>query len=184
GSSPDRRTPTGAGTTSRQAEADPRSGAALAREFVAVHPSIEDCLVYGIVNMTSLARRIAAEAHYDRPDAIEAALRRWRPPSRASATTVESRILSVVRQSRLEVRTRVALVTAPPAWELLGHLLDRPPGPGVGRRRLFQVLQGPSSVTVLCDEDLVDPVLRAFGDRRSITASRELAAVVVHSPEA
>ncbi len=179
-----RATPVGAAATSRKAPADPRSGAEIAREFVAVHPSIEDCLVYGIVNMTSLARRIADEARYDRPDAIEAALRRWRPPPGASASTVESQILAVVRQSRLEVRTRVALVTAPPSWELLDRLLEKPPHPGVERRRLFQVLQGPASVTVLCDEDLVDPVLRAFGDRRSVEASRGLAAVVVHSPEA
>jgi hypothetical protein len=175
--------PVGAGTTARRATLDPRSGADLAREFVAAHPSVEDCLVYGIVNVTHLARRIATEAGYDRPDAIEAALRRWRPPARASAATVEQRILSVVHGSRLEVRTRVALVTAPPTWELLGRLLEQHPNPGSERRRLFQVLQGPTSVTVLCDEDLVDPVLRSFGDRRSIDASRGLAAVVVHSPE-
>ncbi len=161
---------------------DPRTGAEIARQYVASHPSVADCLAYGVVNVTALARRIGGEVEFAHPEAIEAALRRWKP-DRDPGSTVEGRVLSVVRGSRIEVRTRVALVTAPPHWELLTRLLDAGSAPATNRRRLFQVLQSPTAVTVLCEEDLVDPVLKALGSRGSIEAQRGLAAVAVHSPE-
>jgi hypothetical protein len=162
--------------------ADPRTGAEIARQYVAGHPSIADCLAYGVVNVTALARRIGDEVGFRHPEAIEAALRRWKP-DRGPASSVEGRVLAVIRDSRIEVRTRVALVTAPPNWELLARLVEAGPVPPTNRRRLFQVLQSPTAVTVLCEEDLVDPVLRAIGPRHTIAADRGLAAIAVHSPE-
>jgi hypothetical protein len=162
--------------------ADQRTGAEIARQYVAGHPSIADCLAYGVVNVTALARRIGDEVGFEHPEAIEAALRRWKP-DRGPASSVEGRVLTVVRESRIEVRTRVALVTAPPNWELLARLVEVGPAPPANRRRLFQLLQSPTAVTVLCEEDLVDPVLRALGSRHTIVAERGLAAVAVHSPE-
>jgi hypothetical protein len=172
----------GGGGTAKEAS-DPRTGAEIARQYVAGHPSIADCLAYGVVNVTALARRIGDEVGFRHPEAIEAALRRWKP-DRGPASTVEGRVLAVIRDSRIEVRTRVALVTAPPNWELLSRLVEAGPTPPTNRRRLFQVLQSPSAVTILCEEDLVDPVLRAIGSRHTIVADRGLAAVAVHSPEA
>jgi hypothetical protein len=171
----------GRGTAVAEASEEVRSGAKIAREYVDGHPSVADCLAYGIVNVTALARRIGEEAGFTKSDAIEAALRRWKP-ERTSAPSVEARILAVVRESRLEVRTKVALVTAPPSWDLLKRLFGPPPGSPPNRRRLFQVLQGPTAVTVLCEDELVDSVLRAVGPRSTLTADRGLAAVIVHSP--
>jgi hypothetical protein len=162
---------------------DPRTGAEIARQYVAGHPSIADCLSYGVVNVTALARRIGGEMGFAHPEAIEAALRRWKP-ERGTAASTEGRVLAVIRDSRIEVRTKVALVTAPPNWELLARLVDVGPAPPTNRRRLFQVLQSPTAVTILCEEDLVDPVLRAIGPRTTISADRGLAAIAVHSPEA
>ncbi|MCI4364967.1 MAG: ACT domain-containing protein [Thermoplasmata archaeon] len=165
------------------AGAELRTGAEVARHYVAGHPSVADCLAYGVVNVTALARRIGDEVGFAHTEAIEAALRRWKP-ERGPATSVEGRVLSVVRESRIEVRTRVALVTAPPNWELLARLVEVGPAPPANRRRLFQVLQSPTAVTVLCEEDLLEPILQAIGPRHSIVAERGLAAVAVHSPEA
>jgi hypothetical protein len=164
------------------APVDQRTGAEIARQYVAGHPSIADCLAYGVVNVTALARRIGDEVGFAHPEAIEAALRRWKP-DRGPASSIEGRVLTVIRESRIEVRTRVALVTAPPNWELLARLVEVGPTPPTNRRRLFQVLQSPTAVTVLCEEDLVDPVLRAIGTRHTIVAERGLAAIAVHSPE-
>jgi len=161
---------------------DPRTGAEIARQYVSGHPSVADCLAYGVVNVTALARRIGDEVGFRHHEAIEAALRRWKP-DRDPASSVEGRVLAVIRDSRIEVRTRVALVTAPPNWELLARLVEAGPAPPSNRRRLFQVLQSPTAVTVLCEEELVDPVLRALGSRHTIVADRGLAAIAVHSPE-
>jgi hypothetical protein len=181
GSSPGGARPAEGGARVSEA-ADPRTGAEIARQYVAGHPSVADCLSYGVVNVTALARRIGDEVGFRHPEAIEAALRRWKPDP-GTTSSVEGRVLAVIRDSRIEVRTRVALVTAPPNWELLARLVEVGPAPPTNRRRLFQVLQSPTAVTLLCEEDLVDPVLRAIGPRHTIVADRGLAAVAVHSPE-
>ncbi len=158
-----------------------RTGAEVARDYIATHPSVADGLAYGIVNFTALARRIAGEVGYGNATAVEAALRRWRG-TRVRDGPEERRLLEVVHGSRIEVRTRVALVNAPHTWRLVGRILESGAARAPDRRRLFQVLQSPTSVTLLCDEELVDPVLRSVGPRSSISAEHGLAAIIVRSP--
>jgi len=160
-----------------------RSGAEVARAYVAGHPSIADCLAYGIVNFTALARRITDETGSRNPDAVEAALRRWRNP-RAGPESVEHRLVEVVRASRIEIRTRVALVNAPHSWTAIARVLESDAARAADQRQMFQILQGPTSVTLLCDEELLDPVLRSLGPREAIRTTTDLSAVVVRSPAA
>jgi hypothetical protein len=158
-----------------------RTGAEVARSYIAGHPSVADCLSYGIVNFTALARRVAAETGYPHVDSLEAALRRSRGV-RARVDTVEERLLAVVRASRIELRTKVALVTAPHSWHAIAGILESDAARSPDRRQMFQILQGPTSVTLLCDEELAAPVLRTIGARPSITATYGLSAVIVRSP--
>jgi hypothetical protein len=160
-----------------------RTGAEVARSYVAGHPSIADCLHYGVVNFTALARRIAAETGASNVASLEAALRRWRA-DRTRPETVEERLVEVVRASRLELRTRVALVTSEHSWSTIAGVLESEEMRSPDRRQLFQVLQGPTAATLLCDEELVPPVLRTSGARPSLSATYGLAAVIVRSPPA
>jgi hypothetical protein len=92
-------------------------------------------------------------------------------------------VLDVVKASRLEVRTRVAIITARNDWDMLGQLLDSGRTLLAGRRQLLQLLQGPSAVTILCEDDLVEAILAAIGRRATLGVHRQLSALTVRSPE-
>jgi hypothetical protein len=163
----------------------PASGptaAEVARRYIEDHPSVRDCLGYDIVNFTSLARRIREETGLANQEAVEVACRRYQRQMK-SERPLETRVLEVVRGSRLEVRTRVAIVTARHDWSSLDQLLEAGRSLLQDRRHLLQVLQGPSALTILCEEDLVDAVLGAIGKRGVLGVHRQLSALTVRSPE-
>jgi len=88
-----------------------------------------------------------------------------------------------VKGSRLEVRTRVAIITARNDWDLLGHVLEAGRTLLADRRHLLQLLQGPGALTILCEEDLVDALVASVGRRATLGVHRQLSALTVRSPE-
>ena len=158
------------------------SAAEVARDYIERHPSVADCLAYGVVNITLLARRISEELQDPRVDALEMAIRRY-PVRVDPSDTLEHRLLEVVAASRVEVRTRVALVTLPPSTDLLRTILSREAMEARSQRRLFQVLQGPSQVTILCESEYVPQLRLLAQSRREIPVIwGELTAITVESP--
>ncbi|MCI4322721.1 MAG: ACT domain-containing protein [Thermoplasmata archaeon] len=158
------------------------TAAEVARRYIEDHPAIRDCLGYDIVNFTSLARKIRAETGLANQEAVEVACRRYRREMRV-ARSLEDRILEVIRASRIEVRTRVAIITAPNDWGLLGQILDVGRPLLTDRRHLLQLVQGPGALTVLCEEDIADAILGSVGRRSALGVHRQLSAVTVRSPE-
>lgn len=158
------------------------TAAEISRRYIEEHPSIRDCLGYDIINFTSLGRKIRAETGLGNQEAVEVACRRYRRQMRA-VHPLEQRVLEVVRASRIEVRTRVVILTVPNDWDLLGQLLEIGRSLLSDRRHLLQLLQGPGALTVLCEEDLADPMLAALGRRGTLGVHRRLSAITVRSPE-
>ncbi|HZY70817.1 MAG TPA: ACT domain-containing protein [Thermoplasmata archaeon] len=156
--------------------------AEVTRRYIEDHPAVRDCLGYDIVNFTALARKIRADTGLPNQEAIEVALRRYQRMMRPGRP-LELRVLEVVKASRLEVRTRVAIVTARADWDLLGRLFEAGRSLLADHRHLLQLLQGPGAVSILCEEDLVDAVLAAIGRRSVIDVHRQLSALTVRSPE-
>jgi hypothetical protein len=157
--------------------------AEVTRRYIEDHPAVRDCLGYDIINFTALARHIRAETGLPNQEAIEVALRRYQRLMKPDRP-LEMRVLDVVRGSRLEVRTRVAIVTARVDWDLLGRVLEAGRSLLADRRHLLQLLQGPGALTILCEEDLVDAILAVLGKRSIIAVHRQLSALTVRSPEA
>jgi hypothetical protein len=166
--------PAGSGTAPTTAE--------VTRRYIDDHPAIRDCLGYDIVNFTALARKIRADTGLPNQEAIEVALRRY-PRLMRPERPLEMRVLDVVKGSRLEVRTRVAIITARADWDLLGRVLETGRTLLADHRHLLQLLQGPGALTILCEEDLVDAVLAVLGKRPVIAVHRQLSALTVRSPE-
>jgi hypothetical protein len=166
--------------------ADVKAGAPTAaeatRRYIDEHPAIRDCLGYNVVNFTALARKIRSETGLVNQEAIEVACRRYQRHMR-SDRPLETRVLDVVKASRIEVRTRVAIITARNDWDVLGHVLETGRALLADRRHLLQLLQGPGAVTILCEEDLVEPVVQAVGRRAIVGVNRQLSALTVRSPE-
>jgi hypothetical protein len=158
------------------------TAAEVTRHYIDDHPAIRDCLGYDVVNFTALARKIRAETGLANQEAIEVACRRYQRQMR-SDRPLEMRVHDVVKASRIEVRTRVAIVTARNDWDVLGRVLDTGRQLIADRRHLLQLLQGPGAVTILCEEDLVDLVQNAVGRRATLGVHRQLSALTVRSPE-
>ena len=159
------------------------TAAEATRRYIDDHPAIRDCLGYNIVNFTSLARKIRSETGLANQEAVEVACRRYQRQMRAGRP-LEERVLEVVRASRLEARTRVAMVTARNDWDMLGHVLETGRTLLADRRHLLQLLQGPGALTILCEEDLADSILGSIGRRGPLAVHRHLSALTVRSPEA
>jgi hypothetical protein len=158
------------------------TAAEVTRRYIDDHPAVRDCLGYNVVNFTALARKIRGETGLVNQEAIEVACRRYQRHMR-NDRPLETRVLDVVKASRLEVRTPVAIVTARNDWDVLGHVLETGRALLADRRHLLQLLQGPGAVTILCEEDLADPVLQAVGRRATLGVHRQLSALTVRSPE-
>ena len=158
------------------------TAAEIARRYIEDHPSIRDCLGYDIINFTSLGRKIRGDTGLANQEAVEVACRRYRRQMR-TAQPLEQRVLEVVKGSRLEVRTRVVIITAPADWDLLGHVLEVGRTLLADRRHLLQLLQGPGALTILCEEDLADTLLGAIGRRGPLAVHPHLSAITVRSPE-
>jgi hypothetical protein len=158
------------------------TAAEIARRYIEDHPSIRDCLGYDIINFTSLGRKIRADTGLVNQEAVEVACRRYRRQMGAEHP-LENRVLDVVHASRLEVRTRVVIITAPTDWDLLGHVLEVGRSLLADRRHLLQLLQGPGALTVLCEEDIADSILSSLGRRGPLAVHRHLSALTVRSPE-
>ena len=158
------------------------TAAEVTRRYIEDHPAIRDCLGYNIVNFTSLARKIRGETGLVNQEAVEVACRRYQRTMRTDRP-LEQRVLEVVRGSRLEVRTRVAIVTARNDWDMLGQVLEAGRSLLADRRHLLQLLEGPGALTILCEEDLVDAVLAAIGKRSTLAVHTQLCALTVRSPE-
>ncbi len=158
------------------------TAAEVTRRYIEDHPAIRDCLGYNIVNFTSLARKIRSDTGLANQEAVEVACRRYQRQMRTEQP-LEERVLEVVRASRLEVRTRVAIITARNDWDMLGQVLEAGHKLLADRRHLLQLLQGPGALTILCEEDLVDAVVAAVGKRGILGVSAHLSALTVRSPE-
>jgi hypothetical protein len=158
------------------------TAAEVARRYIEDHPSVRDCLGYDIVNFTSLGRKIRADTGLANQEAVEVACRRYRRQMR-SENPLEQRVLEVVKGSRIEVRTRLVIITAPNDWDLLGQVLEVGRTLLADRRHLMQLLQGPGALTILCEEDLADSILASIGRRGPLAVHRRLSAVTVRSPE-
>ena len=158
------------------------TAAEVTRRYIDDHPAIRDCLGYNIVNFTSLARKIRGETGLANQEAVEVACRRYQRQMRPDPP-LEMRVLDVVRASRLEIRTRVAIVTARNDWDMLGQVLEAGRTLLADRRHLLQLLQGPGALTILCEEDLLDPIVAAVGKRAVLGVHTHLSALTVRSPE-
>ncbi|HZY70819.1 MAG TPA: hypothetical protein VFF67_07585 [Thermoplasmata archaeon] len=141
----------------------PRSvapAAEVARAYVEAHPSVREALRDGLLNYAALARKIQAELGTSSAEALTVACARYQRSGLSDPPGLDA-VRRVVESSRLEVRSRVALLRMRDDWSALDNVL----GPGrraiaeSGRGRLFEVLQGTRAVTILCEEDLLGTLL-------------------------
>ena len=158
------------------------TAADITRRYIDEHPSIRDCLSLDVVNFTALARRIQEERGLKNEEAVTVACRRYQRQMSQEALQ-DAGLLKVIRGSRLEVRTRVAIVTARNDWEALLKVDEAAGALLKDRRHLLQLIQGPGALTVLLEDDLLTDVVHGLGKDFVLEVFRGLAALTVRSPK-
>ena len=131
------------------------------RIYIDAHPSIKDCVAKGLINYSSLARMIMKDLELENEEAVMIACRRY--ASKLSVTTDhELSILSILKDSRLEMRTKTCIVTAKNDWTVL-HKMDNLFKDMWNENSIMQCVQSASAVTIIADRMLKDRVIDTVG---------------------
>lgn len=156
------------------------STARTVREYLDAHPALADAIRLNVGNYSAIARRISTDLGIRGHDAVLAACRRY-PKGRTELTggTAARRVL---RNSRVETRTKVAAVTISQGSDTLGRvadvveeLLDEN-----SLCRLIQVSQG---TVIIVDESSVPRLTKVIRSDQLVGTRKGLVEVSVTSPE-
>lgn len=131
----------------------PTGKASIAKEvraYLEKRPVIQDALALGIVNLSALTRKIMEDKGWDQEEAILVACRRYQ---RSNVRPFDDGVRRVLVKSKLEVRTRIAVWTLRPSWNLFTRLEKAIPLMQ-GQSSQVHVLHGSEAVTVIADETL------------------------------
>ena len=131
------------------------------RMYIDAHPSIKDCVAKGLINYSSLARMIMKDIGVDNEEAVMIACRRY--ASKLSVTTDhELSILRILKDSRLEMRTKTCIVTAKNDWSVL-HKMDNLFKDLWNENSIMQCVQSASAVTIIADTLLKERIIDTVG---------------------
>lgn len=151
------------------------------RSYIDAHPSIKDCVSKGLVSYSSLARLIMKDLSIENEEALMIACRRY--ADKLSVTTDhEKDVLKILKDSRLEMRTKICIVTAKNEWTVL-HKMDNLFKDLWNENSIMQVVQSASAVTIIADRMLKDRITDTVGKFNVIKIRENLVEIAVKSPE-
>ena len=164
--------------------AEPASRESLAertRIYIDAHPSIKDCVSKGLINYSSLARMIMKDLDLDNEEAVMIACRRY--AGKLGVTTDhEMSILKILKDSRLEMRTKTCIVTAKNDWTVL-HKMDNLFKDLWNEDSIMQIVQSASAVTIIADKMLKERIIDTVSRFNIIKVRENLVEITVKSPE-
>ncbi|MCL2295868.1 MAG: ACT domain-containing protein [Methanomassiliicoccaceae archaeon] len=151
------------------------------RAYIDAHPSVKDCIAKGLINYSSLARMIMKDLDVDNEEAVMIACRRY--AGRLNTTSDHERsILRILKDSRLEMRTKTCIVTAKNDWTVL-HKMDNLFKDLWNENSIMQCVQSASAVTIIADSMLRERIVDTVGRFNIIKIRENLVEIAVKSPE-
>lgn len=150
------------------------------RVFIDSHPSIKDCVSKDLINYSSLARMIMRDLEIENEEAVMIACRRY--AQKLGDSEHEMDILRILKDSRLEMRTKICIVTAKNDWAVL-HKMDNLFKDLWNEKSIMQVVQSASAVTIIADQMLRDRIIDTVGRFNVIKVRDDLVEIAVRSPE-
>lgn len=153
--------------------------AQVVREYIDTHPSIKDCLVDGLVNLSALSRRIMKDKQISQMEAVLVAARRYEA---TAPRHNERQIRQTLAKSRVEVTSKMAILTLRNDWQIYGKLqtfLRR----ALSEGHVPKVVQGSKGITLITDENTAKMVEEEMGRQNLITFDKGLVELAVTSPE-
>ncbi len=150
------------------------------RSYIDARPVVRDALAMDIVNLSALTRRIRDETGLGSEEAVLVACRRYVPKN--ASPDYQQGIRRVLDKSKLEVRTRMAVLTAHPSWKLFGRLEKAMNHLG-GRSHPIHILHGSESITIITDETILGEIEEILGGEDIIKVRRGLVELNIRSPD-
>jgi hypothetical protein len=161
-------------------QAQKESVAERTRAYIDAHPSIKDCISKDLINYSSLARQIMKDRGIKNEEAVMIACRRY--AVKLAKRDHERDILRILAGSRLEVKTKICIVTAKNDWTVLqrlGTVFQKL----INEKAIMQVIQGAQAITIIADEKLKSEVVNAVGRESVLKVRQDLVEITVKSPE-
>jgi hypothetical protein len=150
------------------------------RYYIDAHPSVKDCISKDLINYSSLARQIMKDLSIKNEEAVMIACRRY--AVKLAKRDHERDILRILANSRLEVKTKICIVTAKNDWTVLQRL-EVVFQKLINEKAIMQVIQGAQAITVIADEKLKNEVVNAVGRENILKVRQDLVEITVKSPE-
>jgi len=150
------------------------------RAYIDSHPSIKDCVSKDLINYSSLARLVMKELGVGNEEAVMIACRRY--AQRLGGSDHEQEILRILKDSRLEMRTKLCIITAKNDWTVM-HKMDNLFRDLWNEKTIVQVVQSTNAVTIICDKMLKDRIMDTLGRFNVIKVRDDLVEIAVKSPE-
>lgn len=150
------------------------------RVYIDAHPSVKDCISKDLINYSSLARLIMKDLGIKNEEAVMIACRRY--AVKLAKRDHERDILRILANSRLEVKTKICIVTAKNDWTVLQRL-EAVFQKLINEKAIMQVIQGAQAITVIADEKLKNEVVNAVGRENILKVRQDLVEITVKSPE-
>src|SRR5688572_6010585 len=153
--------------------------AKIVREYVDTHPSIKDCLKDDLINLSALSRQIMKERGLQSMEATLVACRRYKDTSPRHNERI---IRQTLAKSKVEMSSKVAIVTMRNDWQIYGKLQ------GFLRKALAEghvpkVIQGSKAITMITDENTAQSVEEEIGKTNLLSVEAGLVEISVTSPE-
>lgn len=161
-------------------EAGGTTVADVVRHYIDARPTVRNAMVLDIVNFSALGRRIMAETGIDAEEAVQAACRRYRDEARRTGHV--ELVRPALRESRLDVRTNVGLLSYAPSWQLVERLAVAMRGLRARDERVH-LYHGWEAFTIVADQQLLDDVETALGRNEPIARATDLTELNIHSRE-
>jgi hypothetical protein len=130
----------------------------------------------GIANLTAVARLASEDLRSSQLAAIRAALRRYGPS--IPAPYVSEEVRAALTSSRIQTRTKVAIITFQPGTDVLRRLAN-PVRESLSSGTLCRIIQGIQGIVVTVDEQSVAAFTRQVGESRVIAVRHNLAELAV-----
>ena len=154
----------------------------ITESYILEHPSVKDCLKSGLINYSSLSRKIAFDLKLDSKknfDAILIACRRFKRKLKEEGT-FEFKILKVLKESKVEIKNKIIAVVLEKNI-FFGNLLSLEKEIKK-RNEIFRIIEGLSAITVITTEEFLDLIKKLFKNK-IILENKNLAEITIKSPK-
>ena len=154
----------------------------LTEQYIAEHPSVKDCLKKGLINYSSLTRKLCKDLDLDLKknfDAILIACRRYQRKV-SKEVVLENKIIKILKDSKLEVKTKIVVFLVEKDI-YYGHMIELQKEIK-NKSELLHIIEGSKTITVITSYEFLSVVKKLFKNK-IIKISENLAEVTLKSSE-